>query len=82
MLFAEFANKNFHDIFANSCNPEGNVVLQNSKAAQVEMERMNAVQFSIPPRSPDCNPIENVFNPVIRKLDEGAIVNNITRESY
>ena len=54
-------------------NPEGNVVLQdndpsqNSKAARVEMERMNVVQFSIPPRSPDCNPIENIFNLAIRK---------------
>ena len=87
-LFGEFAKENFHEIFANSCNPEGNVFLQdndpsqNSKAARVEMERINAVQFSIPPRSPDCNPIENVFNLAIRKLDEGAIANNITRESY
>ena len=35
---------------------------QNSKAAKTALSKIGAVQFSIPPRSPDLNPIENVFN--------------------
>ena len=37
---------------------------------------------SIPVRSPDINPIENLFNLVHNKLEEDALINNITREDF
>ena len=43
---------------------------------------MGGRKFSIPPRSPDLNPIENVFHLVKRKLNSDAIENNITQESF
>ena len=41
---------------------------QNSKAAKTALDKIGAVQFSIPPRSPDLNPIENAFNLVEKKI--------------
>ena len=38
--------------------------------------------FSIPARSPDINPIENMFNNVCEKLREDAIEHHIEHESY
>ena len=35
---------------------------QNSKAAKTALDKIGVVQFSIPPRNPDLNPIENVLN--------------------
>jgi len=46
------------------------------------MEEVGANIFSIPARSPDCNPIENVFNCVKAKLKEDALSLKITHESY
>ena len=37
--------------------------------------------MQIPPRSPDINPIENVFHLVKRQLDSQAIKENIVTES-
>ena len=67
-IFAEFIENNFIEIFRSSCNPAGNVFVQggdpnqNSKAAKTTLGKIGAVQFCIRPRSPDLNPIENVFN--------------------
>ena len=36
----------------------------------------------IPPRSPDLNPIEDIFNLASRKLEKDALQEGITRESY
>ena len=36
----------------------------------------------IPPRSPDINPIENLFHLVRRELDRQALSGNITHETY
>ena len=55
---------------------------QNSKAAKTALEKIGAVQFSIPPRSPDLNPIENVFNLVEKKLVSDAVKHSITKETY
>ena len=87
-LFAQFVENNFPDIFKESCNPSGNVFVQdgdpsqNSKAAKISLEKIGALQFSIPPRSPDLNPIENVFNLVERQLNNDAIRDKISKESY
>jgi len=55
---------------------------QNSRKAKDAMEEVGANIFSIPARSPDCNPIENVFNCVKAKLKEDALSLKITHESY
>lgn len=39
-------------------------------------------KFSIPPRSPDLNPIENIFHLAKRKLRKNAVAGNITHETY
>ena len=82
-IFAEFIENNFIEIFKSSCNPAGNVFVldgdpsQNSKAAKTALEKIGAVQFSIPPRSPDLNPIENGFNLVEKKLGSDAVKHSI-----
>ena len=63
-IFAECIENNFTEIFKSSCNPAGNVFVQdvdpsqNSKAAKSVLDKISAVQFSVPPRSPDFNPIK------------------------
>ena len=62
-LFSEFIENNFIKIFKSSCNPAGNAFVQdgdpsqNSKAAKTALDKIGAVQFSIPSRSSDLNPI-------------------------
>ena len=46
------------------------------------MARCHCELLKIPPRSPDLNPIENIFNIVSRKLEKDALGGAITRESY
>ena len=73
-IFAEFIESNFIEIFRSSCSPAGNVFVQdddpsqNSKAARTTLDKIGAVQFSIALRSPDLNPVQNVFNLVEKKL--------------
>ena len=55
---------------------------QNSAAARKEMKELGVEVHSIPPRSPDINPIENVFHSLDRKLRSEAVEQNITNESY
>ena len=72
-LFAEFIENKFLEIFKSSCNPTGNVFVQdvdpsqNSKAAKTALDKIGVVQFSIPPPFPDLNRIENAFNLVEKK---------------
>ena len=87
-FFADFVKRNFRKIFKSSVSARGNKFIQdgdpsqNSKAAKKEMELLNVQLFSIPPRSPDINPIENVFHLLDRKLKSDAISKNITHETF
>ena len=78
-IFVEFVENNFTEIFKSSCNPTGNVFVQNgdpsqnSKAARTVLDKMGAVQFSIPSRSPYLNPVKNGFNLVEKKLSSDAV---------
>ena len=38
--------------------------------------------FSIPPRSPEINPIENFFHLVKKQLNRDALEQNITPQNY
>ena len=41
---------------------------QNSKLSKQALKSIDTTKFDIPPRSPDLNPIENVFNYVKQQL--------------
>ncbi|XP_020908732.1 uncharacterized protein LOC110250293 [Exaiptasia diaphana] len=55
---------------------------QNSHRALCEIEKIEAEIHAIPPRSPDLNPIENIFNTVKTDLEKEAISKMITNESF
>ncbi len=86
--YAEFVRKYFPRAFTNSANPRGKLFLQdgdprqNSVAAKWALDDVNAKLFSIPPRSPDINPIENLFHLIQSKLDRDALDQNITKETF
>ena len=54
---------------------------QRSIAARKAINDSGATLFEIPPRSPDLNPIENLFHIVKKKLDRQAIVEGIEHET-
>ena len=56
---------------------------QNSRAAARDaMVRCQSELLKIPPRSPDLNPVENIFHIVSRKFEKDALQQEITHESY
>ena len=87
--FASFIDQHFNTMFERSCKRLSRLWLQdgnpsqNSKAAREAMARCHSELLKIPPRSPDLNPIENIFHIVSKKLEKDALEKkNITRESY
>ena len=84
---ADLVDQHFERAFEKSADPRGRRFLmdncpeQNSRTALRAHDRVSAKVFLIPPRSPDLNPIENFFHQVNRKLQQQALVNNITRET-
>ena len=59
-----------------------NDLCQNSVVAREALKGIGASLIKIPARSPDLNPIENIFNNVKRKLETQAINRRITKETY
>ena len=55
---------------------------QNSYAAKMALKGCDADLLSIPARSADINPIENLFHLVRRELDRQSLSGNITHETY
>jgi len=55
---------------------------QNAASVQKELRKIKARVFSIHPRSPDMNPIENVFQLERKQLNRDAIRPNIIKQSY
>ena len=55
---------------------------QNSVVARGALKEIGATCLKIPARSPDLNPIENVFHNVKRELQQQALNKKITKESY
>lgn len=55
---------------------------QTSRAAKLAFEDIEGSYNEIPPRSPDLNPIGNIFHLVKHYLDQEAISRNIMRESF
>ena len=86
--FARMIRTEFGGAFAVSCNPDGNVFLQdsfprqNSACARRALERKGATIFRIPSRIPDLRCIENFFHLVNQKLQTDKIDNNIEKETF
>ena len=55
---------------------------QRSKVAKRAIMKARATLFAIPPRSPDLNPIENLFHVVKRELEKQVIVRSIQQETW
>lgn len=85
--YASLVHRCFRSAFKKTMSPKAKRVLvdgdpsQNSKRAKKAIARINAKLFKIPPRSPDLNPIENVFHLVRRRLDKEAQNKRITSET-
>jgi hypothetical protein len=62
---------------AKQCLQDGDPV-QNSAAARHAFQEVGVVTFAIPPRSPDLNPIKNLFHLVSKQLGQDAIDKQIT----
>ena len=54
---------------------------QSSVATHAALSRIGASRIAIPARSPDLNPIENLFNVAKKALFDEAVENNIICES-
>ena len=55
---------------------------QNSSKAQTALQDVGALLFRIPARSPDLNPIENIFNIVSAKMEWDALRKQITHGTF
>lgn len=55
---------------------------QNCKSARAAWESLGAKLLNIPPRSPDLNPIENVFHLAVRALEKDTMEQVIIHETY
>ena len=66
-MFLDFKNTHFQKTFSRCRIPkgkrflQGGCTVQNSKKARPALDTAGAIKFSIPPCSPDFNPIENVL---------------------
>ena len=88
-MCADFIHNSFPGMFEVSPNPTGKLFLQdgdpsqNSKAAKAVMYSIGCRLFTIPPRSPDLNPIENIFHLIGEKvLKKDALASNMQYESF
>ncbi|KXJ19771.1 hypothetical protein AC249_AIPGENE21540 [Exaiptasia diaphana] len=86
--FEEYVKKHFENLFNLAGKESARLWLQdgdpsqNCRGVKKAIKSQKAELFSIPPRSPDLNPIENLFHLVREQLDEQAIGQNITRETF
>lgn len=55
---------------------------QNSKTAMEAIRKVGGEVFSIPPRSPDLNPIENFFNLAQKELTKEVKSKQITKQTF
>ena len=89
-FFAQFIKEHFRIAFGRAGPKQkgrrlfimDNDPCQTSKVAMKALEDIEAEMHVIPPRSPDLNPIENMFHLVKNDLQRQAICENITAESF
>lgn len=87
--FAQMINDNFPEWFLKvATRRQPKIFLQdgdptqNSAIARNAWQALGCERFAIPARSPDLNPIENIFHLIGNKLKADALQNNIAKESY
>ena len=86
--FAQFIDSNFQEMFNKAAKSRKRLWIQdgdpsqNSAVARKAMARTNSELLNIPPRSPDLNPIENLFKLVSDKLRKQALSQKISFETY
>ena len=86
--FANFVREHFPRLFTTCSNSKGKLFVQdgdpfqNSRRAKDSIHAIGACKFSIPPRSPDIHPIENIFHQVKHKLNSDALEKNIEHENF
>lgn len=86
--FAQFIDDHFEQMFVEADKGADRLWIQdgdpsqNSAKAKAAMERVNCKLIKIPARSPDLNPIENIFNLVSEKLRKQALQLRIKRETF
>ena len=84
-MFAQLVKKHFPKFRGDPCDhlfvQDGDPV-QNSAAARSAFESQGLSIHHIPARSPDLNPIENIFHVVRNNLREQAVKQNICKETY
>lgn len=87
-LFSSFIKNNFNRLFRIADKGDSRMWLQdgdpsqNSALARSAMCHANSTLIKLPPRSPDFNPVENLFPIVGRILKKQALQRNITRETF
>ena len=85
--FANIVKEHFPSVFQMVSGKRSGRILQdncprqNSGAAKKALDSVNGMIFTVPPRSPDLNCIENFFALVSKKLESDAKKQNITNES-
>ena len=76
--FSSFVSEHFASMTKKCPNPKGKLFLQdgdpsqNSCKARSAWDKIGARKFSIPARSPDLNPIKNIFHIGKKKLNQDA----------
>ncbi len=86
-MFADYITDNFPQTFIRSCKStlrflQDGDPSQNSARARAVFNELGYECFKIPPRSPDLNPIENLFHLLKKKLNDEAIERKILFENY
>lgn len=87
-MYAEIVRKTFPDLYERSANPTGRYFVQdndpsqNSAVAKEALTEVRASQFKIPARSPDLNPIENIFHIVNKQIKLDAKKFHIQKETF
>ena len=85
--YKNFVIEHFPEAFRKCCNDQKLVLqdgdpVQTSKQAQLAYDQLKCSMFKIPPRSPDLNPIENIFHNVRRELSRDVIERKIEKETF
>ena len=85
---ANVVRRNFPKMFRKRGKHASKLFIQDNRPvlncaqAQKAIQDVDGLLFATPKRSPDLNPIENVFNLVKRKLKRQAITLDITSETF
>jgi len=88
--FASFIKTRFNIMFARAgAKVDGkrlfvmdNDPSQTSRLAMTALTGVEAKLHRIPPRSPDLNPVENVFHLIKKRLEQEALELSITKETF